>query len=140
MLSRRVGIALWLVVAVAGATPYQRSSRKGHASRLAAPAFDADSIDRAQQPELHRKDRGSAVVRAQILLGRAHFSCGEIDGEFGSNLEKTVLAFQRDRGLSDTGSVDEPTWASLNRDNAPALLHYTITDEDVKGPFAESIP
>ena len=79
--------------------------------------------------------KGPGVVRAQILLGRAHFSCGSIDGHFGSNLEKTVAAFQAERHLPITNSVDDATWAQLNQDQAPLLTNYTITSDDEAGPF-----
>jgi lipoprotein-anchoring transpeptidase ErfK/SrfK len=75
------------------------------------------------------------VVRAQILLNRAHFSCGQIDGEYATNVEKTVLAFQRDRELPAEGTVGPGTWGLLNADTAPALMTYTIAQEDVAGPF-----
>jgi lipoprotein-anchoring transpeptidase ErfK/SrfK len=79
--------------------------------------------------------KGSAVVRAQILLNRAHFSCGEIDGEYGANLQKTVVAFQRNQNLPANGAVGPATWDVLNADSAPALTSYTIGQEDVAGPF-----
>ena len=82
-------------------------------------------------------DKGAAVVRAQILLDRAHFSCGAIDGNFGSNLQKTVTAYQNDRHFPAMGQVDAATWASLNADQAPVLIPYTITDDDEKGPFIQ---
>jgi lipoprotein-anchoring transpeptidase ErfK/SrfK len=82
---------------------------------------------------------GAAVLRAQILLDRAHFSCGEIDAEYGSNLEKTLTAFQRARGLSPTGIVDPATWTVLDQDRAPAIVTYTVTEQDLAGPF-EKIP
>ena len=80
-------------------------------------------------------DKGPDVMRAQILLARAHFSCGQIDGSFGSNLQKALEAFQADRGLAVTGTVDDPSWAALNADQAPLLIPYTITADDLKGPF-----
>ncbi len=75
------------------------------------------------------------MVRAQILLARAHFSCGELDANFGTNLDKTVRAFQGERSLPVTGVVDPATWAALNADTAPPVINYTIAPEDVQGPF-----
>jgi lipoprotein-anchoring transpeptidase ErfK/SrfK len=74
-------------------------------------------------------------VRVQILLDRVHFSCGEIDGEYGSNLRTTVRAFQGERGLPVTGVVDAATWSALAADNAPAITTTAIAADDVSGPF-----
>ena len=109
------------------------------AAALGAATHEA-AINNSSQPEIRAGAKGAAVTRAQILLDQAHFSCGEIDGEFGSNLEKAVTAFQHDRRLPDSGAVDEPTWDALNAAHTPALIPYTISAEDVKGPFAHSIP
>lgn len=143
MTSRRVTIAFLLTAGLLCAQTHHRaraSTRKPHrgsANRIAerAPQFDPADVNRPDQPEVRPGDKGSAVLRAQILLDRAHFSCGELDGDFGPNLVKTVAAYQQARQLPNSGAVDAPTWGALNQDQAPALTSYTITAEDEKGPF-----
>jgi lipoprotein-anchoring transpeptidase ErfK/SrfK len=84
--------------------------------------------------------RGRDVLRAQTLLARAHFSCGVLDGQFGSNLSKALAAYQQDRQLPATGAVDEATWEALDTDTAPVLVSYTVSGDDVKGPFIGTVP
>ena len=60
----------------------------------------------------------------------------------GSNLRRAVSAFQQVNGLPATGELDEATWQKLltSTRNEPALVEYTITQEDVEGPFTPQIP
>jgi lipoprotein-anchoring transpeptidase ErfK/SrfK len=78
---------------------------------------------------------GPRVVRAQILLDRARFSPGEIDGLYGEDFAIAVKGYQETQGMNPTGTVDAEMWRKLNTDSGPLLLTYTIAPADEKGPF-----
>ena len=79
--------------------------------------------------------KGDDVLRAQVLLDRAHFSSGEIDAAYGSNLRQAIRGFQKLRQLPVTGLIDAATWKELARDQGPVLDVYVITAQDVAGPY-----
>ena len=107
-------------------------------ARMAAPRihYDLAAVNNpATMDRLEEKAEGSAVLRAQILLDRAHFSVGEIDGRMGNNAVQAIAGFRAARGLPEGTSVDTDVWQALNMDKAPALEEYVLTEEDVSGPF-----
>jgi lipoprotein-anchoring transpeptidase ErfK/SrfK len=83
-----------------------------------------------------RGEPPSDVLHLQVLLDRAHFSPGEIDGKDGSNTQRATKAFQKKRGLEQTGAPTTETLEALGAEGTPALVGYTLTDADVAGPFA----
>lgn len=98
-----------------------------------AAAFDAAAATSG--------DRTPTVLRAQVLLDRARFRPGVIDGTMGENVRQAVAAFEAANGLDVDGQLDEAVFAKLTEvDSRPALTEYTLTAEDVAGPFVETIP
>lgn len=80
-----------------------------------------------------------SALYAQVLLDRANFSPGQIDGEVGSNQRRAVSGFQAAHGLTVTGELDDATWKALQADTVTPLASYTLTSEDVAGPF-QAVP
>ncbi len=133
-MTRLITLALSLVLLVNSA------ERRPPAHHRQTRAFDpAIANDPSRSTVVRPRSSGSAVLRAEILLDRAHFSSGEIDGSFGENMRNTVKAYQKAHDLPETGLVDAATWKLLNQDTAPVLVTYTISPQDVAGPF-EKIP
>lgn len=102
-----------------------------------AQAVNAAAFDpAAATPEAKQ----AYLTRAQVLLDRAHFSPGVIDGREGSNLTLALSAFQETHRLTVDGKLSPATWDALVADGAPALTDYMITAQDVAGPFTPNIP
>ncbi|WP_198964492.1 L,D-transpeptidase family protein [Bradyrhizobium sp. C9] len=114
----------------------------------AAPAMaagvDAAGINDAAVPtgKLPSRHQASAsIAKLEILLDRAHFSPGEIDGKLGENAQKALTAFAAANGLSFDKAVTADLWSRLAAaSEGPAVVNYTIADADVKGPFLAKVP
>ncbi len=63
--------------------------------------------------ELRVGDRGGKVARLQNLLTLHGFTTGSMDGIFGSSTETQLRAFQRYRGIKETGVADDVVWECL---------------------------
>jgi lipoprotein-anchoring transpeptidase ErfK/SrfK len=83
----------------------------------------------AQAPAAARSPAPGATetLRLQVGLDRAGFSPGAIDGQMGASTRRALAAYTRARGQDGPPDV------------AP-LVTYTITPEDVRGPFTREIP
>ncbi len=117
----------------------------GTGAVFAAPPhrLTEQAIDNASRPA--SSDKKSAfpdpgLVKAAVLLDRARFSPGAIDGLAGDNLRDAIKAYQQQAGLDAGGLLDAATWDRLTTKAPPTLKSYAITAEDTKGPFTKSIP
>ena len=104
----------------------------------AARGLTLDEINAADPAA--KKTSQAVNVKAQVLLDRARFSPGTIDGRRGDNFANALRTFQRHNGLNASGELDEATWDKLAQSPDPAMIEYTITRQDVAGPFSEKIP
>ena len=110
-------------------------------SSLAAPVLTAQDVNDAQLRNGTAQPKQELLTKAQILLSRAHYSPGEIDGKPGSNFFKALAAFASDRGLQTNDRLTDAVWRELaNVSTDPALIEYTITEADVRGPFLAKVP
>ncbi|MDF2389054.1 hypothetical protein JMG10_47030, partial [Nostoc ellipsosporum NOK] len=80
------------------------------------------------------------VAALQVLLDRGGASPGVIDGRFGSNVDKALAAYNEINGsnLKSTDAVG--IQAALAQSGGDPFANYTITDQDVAGPYVASVP
>jgi lipoprotein-anchoring transpeptidase ErfK/SrfK len=85
----------------------------------------------AQQKRHTQKAKPSTEIdmqalKTQVMLDRAGYSPGEIDGRMGTSTKRALEAFTKNGGAPDAAVA--------------ALATYKITPEDAAGPFTADIP
>jgi lipoprotein-anchoring transpeptidase ErfK/SrfK len=137
---------------IASGQPANAAIDSNAATSFAAAASDAalpatgQAIDAAAfQPAPARARSKLAydplLVKTEVLLDRAGFSPGVIDGKGGTNFQHALEAFAGAHGASSEGGLDAATWNALaGADAAPAMQSYVITADDEAGPFIGTPP
>jgi lipoprotein-anchoring transpeptidase ErfK/SrfK len=109
----------------------------------AGASLDAAAINHAEyRSKPSTREKVDAVgVKAQVLLDRAQFSPGEIDGKLGENAQKALRAFAEAKGQLSGKALTPQVWMALAETSKdPVIAEYTISENDVKGPFLEKLP
>ena len=104
----------------------------GRQSSSATPQKPASPVGATADPTL---------IRAQILLDRAAFSPGVIDGLGGDNSRQAIAAYEKANELPEDGILDPAVFAKLTAaDKGTVLQDYTLTDADIAGPYLGAVP
>lgn len=100
-------------------------------------AISPEAVNAAPTDEQLAADQGPAVLRAQVLLDRAHFSSGVLNGKAGQNTASALKFYQEQNSLPSTGRLDRATYDRLVADigSIDAVVQYTLTQQDIDGPY-----
>ena len=125
------------LTALAGLAPAE-AARAAPAPALTGAAVDAAAF--APLPDTPGERPVPSVIKAEVLLDRARFSPGVIDGLDGENFGKALGAYQRQMGLPATGRLDQATWDRLTAGAPAPLKTAEVTKAEGDGPFTKDIP
>lgn len=92
---------------------------------------------------LYGEVAGPSVLRLQVLLDRALFSPGIIDGTWGGNTEKALYWLQQRERLPATARLDKVTFervVQLAGNPGEIARQHQLSAEDVAGPFIDLPP
>ncbi len=145
-----LAVLLWSGAALAAPPPADPPAKAASSAKAAAPVpakaaapapapvADAAQPDIVIPAAITATER--AVIRLEILLDRAHFSPGVIDGKPGANFKLATTAYAKANGLPDDAAPAALTDKLVAADAEPTVTRYTITDADVAGPFVDKLP
>lgn len=83
-------------------------------------------------------NRGPVPLQLQVMLDRAGFSPGIIDGTWGKNAASALKYFRASNGMDSaaTRTVDKATYDKLAATAPnPLIKTYQVTADDMEGPF-----
>lgn len=109
------------------------------ARELSIDDVSPQAVNTVPSAAMLRSNAGPVAARVQILLDRADYSPGVIDGRANRNTELAIYWFQKSRNLPATSIVDAATYSALVAAAGSAQLVTAISVDEsmLKGPFIE---
>ena len=121
-----VAAATATATAPAAATPMAQSIESAQVGAAAAPGSTTPV---------------PILVKIGVLLDRAHFSPGAIDGRPGENLTNALAGYRKVNGMAASADIDAPALQALTAADKGAVTQaYVITQDDEAGPFLGRVP
>jgi peptidoglycan hydrolase-like protein with peptidoglycan-binding domain len=77
------------------------------------PATNEKPVEPTKPPVVDVKTDQGEVEILQVRLSALGFDTGPIDNDFGPKTKAALKAFQKSKGLPETGLVDLTTWKAL---------------------------
>lgn len=112
-----------------------------------SPAFSESLVNaRPRRFPVRIPKSGAVALQVQILLDRANFSPGIIDGAWGNNAARALAFFtgneSGDRTLASTAratTLDQATYDKLreNAGSVPLLVRHRLSASDLRGPYLD---
>ena len=93
-----------------------------------------------EHPEVSAGSVALSELDRQVLLDRAGFSPGEIDGERGKNGRGAMAAFRRAHARASGVTDRMALLAAGGGGSVDTLVSHTITTEETAGPFGDAAP
>lgn len=99
--------------------------------------YGSTALDEGDGDQRLMADIDNDVFHAMVLLDRANFSPGVIDGREGKNFTSALRGYQEANGLETTGRLDTPTRKALLKDERKPTRFLRIDETRFGSPFKE---
>ncbi|HEX7873000.1 MAG TPA: L,D-transpeptidase family protein [Sphingobium sp.] len=129
------------VLLLAGCNSSSDPARNSADGKAGGSVPQPDTLSFADAPAGQSAFKEPPPLRAQVILDRAGFSPGVIDGKEGQSLTLALKGFQEANGLPVTGDYDAATQNALRRwSDVPATRLVVIPAAFARGPFNPDLP